>query len=430
MAYPTTESNKLAIRWQDKGDQDAAAELYRLLEPLLHSFARKLSFVSDEDDLVADFHLSFVKALDTWDRNKAAAFSSHLYTLLHHETASRLQRYNQDKRKNLDGCPAPLATISLDAPMSEDDDITLSDIIPDPRLPAVESFTDVSIVAEVVSPDPLEQIELKKVATGEIEIYDMPPKTRASVLAALPSAKRKLSGEYRRDYPPRKTPNKPRWAKRGSRRGVWRLNQNRWAAKYKQQYLGTFGSESDALKAREKCEREAESKKKPETADEEWRIVKGCPLYEVSSCGRVRNAKTTHVLKPWRTYRGRWDGALQIELHDCSGKNHRFQLSRLVASEFKPNFDISDPTITVQHINRDQADNSAANLRLKKRLPQPPQPRKRSKRRKRSSGFYRNSDKSWAIWDGKKYVGCYPTQKAAKAARLVFFEAQKIVENK
>lgn len=85
--------------------------------------------------------------------------------------------------------------------------------------------------------------------------------------------------------------------------------------------------------------------------NEQWKAVRGHRNYEVSNMGRVRNAKTGRILKPFDS----GNGYLRIDL----GRNCRVKVHRLVALAFcgprrrRP---------VVNHINRDRHDNRASNL--------------------------------------------------------------------
>lgn len=431
MAYDSKEQNRLAIQWQDKRDQDSATELYSDCIGILKTFAQKLAFIGEsEDDIVADFHIQFVRALDTWERQRGIAFSSHFYNLVHNAFVSRIAKCNAAKRKNRDGYRASTVSISLDAPVDDENGVTLAEAIADPNSTPVESFAGISLIASTVSSDPGDQQLLTAVATGEIELYDLPVECRARVLSALPSAKRKLQREYERDYPARNKKNtKPQ---KLGRQGVWQVTTKCWAAKYSTKYLGTFPTEEAALAAREqaqleRAQREAASKQL-ERPDEEWRVIAQKPLYEVSSLGRVRNAKTLHILKPWRASSTKYNGAMQVELRDQSGDNnhHRFQVTRLVAGAFISGFDNADETITIRHKNHDPTDNRVENLSLCKQ--QPPKPRMNCNRG--MGGIYQNTGTSWSARLGRLYLGSYPTEQAARAAlESVRGAPAKIVEN-
>lgn len=89
--------------------------------------------------------------------------------------------------------------------------------------------------------------------------------------------------------------------------------------------------------------------------NEQWRDIPNYEgRYQVSSEGRVRNARTGRVLRPGLAYNGYY----MVRL--CKDGYARTQrVSRLVAQAFVPGF---APELQVNHINGDKTDNSADNL--------------------------------------------------------------------
>jgi hypothetical protein len=88
----------------------------------------------------------------------------------------------------------------------------------------------------------------------------------------------------------------------------------------------------------------------------EWVDVHEYPGYQVSRCGQVRNARTTRLKAQHRNYAG----YARVTLVRCK-KQSNVAVHRLVARAFLPDW---DPALTVDHVNRDQGDNRAENLRL------------------------------------------------------------------
>ncbi|WP_137598193.1 NUMOD4 domain-containing protein [Paucilactobacillus kaifaensis] len=90
--------------------------------------------------------------------------------------------------------------------------------------------------------------------------------------------------------------------------------------------------------------------------NETWKNVIGYEnKYEVSTFGRVRNAKTGHVLKPWKN----WGGYLLVDLYGNHHTKH-FSVHKLVAGAFlgeKPNEDYQ-----VNHIDEHKDNNDLSNL--------------------------------------------------------------------
>lgn len=89
---------------------------------------------------------------------------------------------------------------------------------------------------------------------------------------------------------------------------------------------------------------------------ERWLPVEAYPLYEVSSLGRVKNARTKHVLKAAPNSKG----YKCVLLYRGSKRSRRsFLVHRLVAKAFLPNpADLPQ----VNHLNGQKKDNRLLNL--------------------------------------------------------------------
>ena len=90
------------------------------------------------------------------------------------------------------------------------------------------------------------------------------------------------------------------------------------------------------------------------TNRERWKSVNGYANYEISSCGRIRNATTERMLKPS-------DSGYQVINLRKNGKSKTHYVHRLVAEAF-----VDNPTEkrTVDHIDSDRRNNCLSNLRF------------------------------------------------------------------
>ena len=87
--------------------------------------------------------------------------------------------------------------------------------------------------------------------------------------------------------------------------------------------------------------------------NEIWKLVVGFEQYEVSSEGRIRNARFNKVLTPWK--RGDY---LSVDLYK-NGRGIHYDVHRIVAIAFCPNLNGS---MVVNHINSNKYDNRPENL--------------------------------------------------------------------
>lgn len=91
-----------------------------------------------------------------------------------------------------------------------------------------------------------------------------------------------------------------------------------------------------------------------------WKDVVGYEgLYEVSSLGAVRNAKTKRQLRPTYTKKGYALVWLYGKDHIAGRNGKAFAVHRIVANAFCKKRDGADE---VNHLNEDKADNRACNL--------------------------------------------------------------------
>ena len=98
-----------------------------------------------------------------------------------------------------------------------------------------------------------------------------------------------------------------------------------------------------------------------EKTGEEWKLITGYPLYDVSNFGRVRSRQrmaSTGML--WLLSSGcDYRGYVVVRLKPESGPPRSVGVHRLVASAFIPNFECKPE---VNHKDMDRTNNAAANL--------------------------------------------------------------------
>src|ERR1700760_2839319 len=93
LALTRTDSEELFVRWQKFGDQKAREELVDRFLPLARNLARRYAGAREPfDDLLQVASLGLVKAVDRFDVDRGAAFSSFAVPTI----LGELKRYFRD----------------------------------------------------------------------------------------------------------------------------------------------------------------------------------------------------------------------------------------------------------------------------------------------------------------------------------------------
>lgn len=96
--------------------------------------------------------------------------------------------------------------------------------------------------------------------------------------------------------------------------------------------------------------------------EEIWKnlTIEGLEKYQVSNCGRVRNANTGQLLKPQKNIYGYMAIMLYKRLKMQKAKPCSFRVHRLVLQTFKPAENMEN--LEVNHIDCDRSNNLLSNL--------------------------------------------------------------------
>lgn len=93
-----------------------------------------------------------------------------------------------------------------------------------------------------------------------------------------------------------------------------------------------------------------------ETILEEWKVIKGCSNYSISSCGKIKNNMTNKILKQQPNPKG----YLSTNIKTDDSQSVRYGIHRLMGLHF---LDIIDGKTYVDHIDRNKQNNVISNLR-------------------------------------------------------------------
>lgn len=147
-------SNEELVALIQAGDRDRIVELWHQVQRMVYKQAARWAGVGGTtlEDLEQAGFIAVLRAVDTYDPTKAK-FSTHLFQRLRAEL-SAATGYNS-KRSWFD----PLQNaVSLDAPLTDEEDATLADFIPDPAAAAEMDGMEVRIgVAAILAELPEDQ---------------------------------------------------------------------------------------------------------------------------------------------------------------------------------------------------------------------------------------------------------------------------------
>jgi hypothetical protein len=144
--------------------------------------------------------------------------------------------------------------------------------------------------------------------------------------------------------------------------------------------------------------------------NESWKMINGYANYEISSFGRVRNIKTSRVLKP-----GIETAGYSYVILCVKGVKRKYSIHRLTAGEFIDNVE-NKPFI--DHIDNDKLNNNIVNLRWASKS----ENQWNKSKQNNTSSIYKGvcMNKSAGKWVAQikingfiKYLGCFINEKDA-----------------
>lgn len=151
-----------------------------------------------------------------------------------------------------------------------------------------------------------------------------------------------------------------------------------------------------------------------ETILEEWKVIKGCSNYSISSCGKIKNNITNKILKQQPNPKG----YLSTNIKTDDDKTVRYGIHRLMGLHF---LDIIDGKNYVDHIDRNKQNNIILNLRWVSNQENIRNQNKRCGYTSKYKGVNFNKERN--KWDAKikinyktKNIGRYKTEEEAALA--------------
>ena len=148
-------SNEELVALIQAGDRDRIVELWHQVQRMVYKQAARwagLGGTTIEDMTQAGF-IAVLRAVDSYDPSRGTKFSTHLFLRLRAELSAATGWSSKTARLD------PLQNaVSLDAPLTDEEDATLADFIPDPAAAAEMDGMEVRIgVAAILAELPEDQ---------------------------------------------------------------------------------------------------------------------------------------------------------------------------------------------------------------------------------------------------------------------------------
>lgn len=148
-------SNEELVTLIQAGDRDRIVELWHQVQRMVYKQAARwagLGGTTIEDMTQAGF-IAVLRAVDSYDPSRGTKFSTHLFLRLRAELSAATGWSSKTARLD------PLqSAVSLDAPLTDEEDATLADFIPDPAAAAEMGNAEVRIgVAAILAELPEDQ---------------------------------------------------------------------------------------------------------------------------------------------------------------------------------------------------------------------------------------------------------------------------------
>lgn len=148
-------SNEELVALIQAGDRDRIVELWHQVRRMVYKQAARWAGLGGTtiEDLTQAGFIAMLRAVDSYDPSRGTKFSTHLFLRLRAELSAATGWSSKTARLD------PLqSAVSLDAPLTDEEDATLADFIPDPAAAAEMDGMEVRIgVAAILAELPEEQ---------------------------------------------------------------------------------------------------------------------------------------------------------------------------------------------------------------------------------------------------------------------------------